>query len=83
MNSNAFKLIIASSSTDLYFSSVCNAWFALVSILDISSKAYFLSPLYTVIIFLLWVIAITIAPVCFATLSAVLCLVPVSDVGID
>ena len=44
LNSNAFKLIIAWSKTDLYFSSVCKAWFAFVNILDISSNTYFLSP---------------------------------------
>ena len=39
------------------------------------------SPLKIVITFLLWDTLITILPVCFAVRSAVLCLVPVSFVG--
>ncbi len=36
-----------------------------------------------VIMFLLWEMDTTNSPVCLATLSAVLCLIPVSEEGID
>ena len=71
------------SNTFLYLSRVCIPWFALFNTAFVSSSIYLKFPLNIVIIFLLCEILITNSPVCFAVLSAVLCLVPVSLVSIS
>ena len=71
------------SKTFLYLSNVCIPWFALFRTAFVSSNIYLKLPLNIVIIFLLCEILITSSPVCFAVLSAVLCLVPVSIVSIS
>ena len=83
LNSYSFNIFNLLSNTFLYFSNVCIAWFALFNTTSVSSNIYLSLPLNTVIILLLCEILITNSPVCFAVLSAVLCLVPVSNVVIS
>ncbi len=80
--SSTFKWEIRSLKISFCFSSICRVSAALLKISEVFSRKCPSSLKKIVILFLLSETAITIVPNCFAVLSAALCLVPVSLVGI-